>query len=64
MAVPLVTGGVEVTEEGRPTMVVKVLDLVVLRPVVPSETVVVRTAEVEVEVEVGLLVGVAVAAPG
>ena len=57
MAVPLVAGGVEVTEEGGLTMVVKVLVLVVL-------AVVVRTEEVEVEVEDGLLVGVAVAAPG
>ena len=55
VAVPLVAGGVEVTEEGGLTMVVKVLVLVVL-------AVVVRT--VEVEVEDGLLVGVAVAAPG
>lgn len=57
MAVPLVAGEVEVTEEGGLTMVVKVLVLVVL-------AVVVRTEEVEVEVEDGLLVGVAVAAPG
>ena len=59
MAVPLVAGGVEVTEEGGPVMVVKVLVLVVLAVVVRTEEV-----EVEVEVEDGLLVGVAVAAPG